>query len=188
MMGCSAYSIARLIVERAEYELGTTRAGIPKRVGVVPGKPPFEFCGQLWALVTDTVPRPAKAGQGPTVASCGYEWRVSVTVGVYRCDPSINQRHPQDPPAVVALDSAARDLIDDTEALRRAILNADWESIDVDKAAVAFGAMRNVNRSGGGFGIEVDLVVDTELGRMTDQAVPMLPGDARIPKGETNNG
>lgn len=182
MKGCSAYSIAALVVERAQSELAVARAGVPARIGVVPDKPPFEFCGQLWALVTGSVPRPAKQGQAATVASCGHEWRVSVTLGVYRCDPSINQRHPQDPPTVVALDSAARDLIDDTEALRRAIIGADWDLLDVDRAAVTFGSTRNVNRSGGGFGIEVDLIVDTELGRMTDEAVPMLPGDARTPK------
>lgn len=182
-LGCSPYSIAQLLVERAEVEVATSRAGVPGRVGVVPDKPPFEFCAQLWALVTGIGPKPAESKRAATAAACAPEWRVSLTVGVYRCDPSVNQRRPEDPPSVIAYDSAARDLLDDAEALRRAILHADWDVIDVDRAAVTLGMMRQVGRSGGGFGVEWDLVVDTELGRFTDEAVPMLPGDPRTPKG-----
>ncbi|QPO17023.1 hypothetical protein SEA_DEXDERT_26 [Gordonia phage Dexdert] len=177
--GCSPYSLARLVVERAESELVASRAGVPERVGVVPDKPPFEFCAQLWALVTGIGPRPAQSQRAATAAACGPEWRVTVTVGVYRCEPVTNKNRPQDAPSVVALDSGARDLLDDAEALRRAILGADWDLIDVDRAAVTIGQMRTVGRSGGGFGVEWDLIVDTELGRFTDEAVPKLPGDPR---------
>lgn len=177
MKGCSPYAVARLLVERAEAELQTARAGAPDRSAVMPDKPPFEFCDQLFAVVVSYAPTPARIPS--TVKSCATSWRVNVTVGVYRCDPSINSSHPEDAPDPVALDSAARDQLDDAEALRRAILNADWSLLDVDPEQVQVGPMRVAARSGGGFGVEHDVVVDTELGWFTDQAVPMLPGDPR---------
>lgn len=177
MSGCNAYAVASLLVERAEVELQTARAGAPDRVGVLPDKPPFEFCGQLWSWVSSWAPRPAQ--RPSTVKSCASEWRLQVTLGVYRCDPSVNQSRPEAAPGVVALDSAARDLLDDAEALRRAILHADWALVDVDPEQVQFGPMRVVGRQGGGFGVEHDVIVDTELGRFADEAVPRLPGDPR---------
>ncbi|AYR02664.1 hypothetical protein J1765_gp27 [Gordonia phage Gaea] len=177
MMGCSPYAIARLLVERAEHELQTARADVPDRVAVVPDRPPGEFCAQLWAAVISYAPKPARTPS--TVKSCAAEWRVQITLGVYRCDPSINPSHPEQAPDPVRLDSAARDQLDDAEALRRAILHADWALLDVDPEQVQVGPMRVVGRSGGAFGVEHDVVVDTELGRFTDAAVPMLPTDPR---------
>lgn len=183
MSGCSAYAIASLLVERAQAELATARAGVPARVGVMPDRPPFEFCAQLFAVVTGSNPKPSKGGQGATLAACGHEWRIAVTLGVYRCDRSINPQRPQEPPNVVALDSATRDLLDDSEALRRAILNANWDAVELDRSQVTFGPSRIVGRAGGAYGVEYDLLVDTELGRMSDEAVPMLPTDPRTPTG-----
>ncbi|AYR02919.1 hypothetical protein KNU20_gp25 [Gordonia phage Geodirt] len=178
MMGCSPYALARLLVERAEHELQTARAGVPKRVAVMSDKPPGEFCAQLWACVVSYAPKPQK--MPPTLRSCAAtEWRVNLTIGVYRCDPSINQSHPEQAPDPVLLDSAARDMLDDAEALRRAIMEANWSVVDVAPDQVQVGAMRVVQRSGGAFGVEHDVIVDTELGRFTDQAVPMLPADPR---------
>lgn len=176
--GCSPYAIARLLVDRAEYELRTARAGAPERVAVMPDKPPFEFCcDQLFAIVTSYAPAPAR--NPSTAKSCATEWRVNLTLGVYRDDPSVDMSNPAAAPDPVRLDSAARDQLDDAEAMRRAILEADWSLLNVAPEQVQVGPMRVVTRSGGGFGVEHDVVVDTELGRFTDEAVSMLPGDPR---------
>lgn len=184
MKGCNPYALAALVVERAEVELQTARAGAPGRVAVVPNRPPYEFCDQLWSMVTAIAPRPSRNTTSTSVGACaGILWRVSLTVGVYRCDPSIDKNRPADAPSPVRLDSAARDLMDDAEAVRRAIIAADWALVDVDPVAVTVGNARTTGQQGGGFGVEWDLVVDTELGRYADEAVPMLPGDPRTPKG-----
>ncbi|QGJ95810.1 hypothetical protein J1770_gp24 [Gordonia phage EMoore] len=173
--------MALFVLERAQVEVAKTRAGGVDRVFVSPDRPAGEFCGQLWATVTSIVPKPARDKRAATVKACAHEWRVSLTLGVYRCDPTYDQRNarPMDAVKPVALDSAARDLLDDAEALRRAILDAAWDDIDIDREQVQLGAMRMTQRSGGSFGVEWDLMVDTELGRMTDEAATMLSGDPR---------
>lgn len=183
MKGCSPYALARLLVERAEAELATARAGVPDRVTVLPSKPPFEFCGQLWAAVTAISPPSGSGAHRTSVKACGTFWRVGITLGVYRCDPTINEQHPEQPASPEVYDSGTRDVLDDAEALRRAVFGADWQVVDVDPSGVVPGAARIV-QSGGGLGAELDVVVDTELGRFTDEAVPMLPGDPRTPSGE----
>lgn len=179
--GCSPYSVALFVLERAQAEVTTTRAGGIDRVFVSPDRPVGEFCGQLWATVTSIVPKPARDKRAATAKACAPEWRVSITLGVYRCDPTYDRRNsrPADAVKPVALDSAARDLLDDAEALRRAIIGAAWDDIDVDREQVQLGAMRMAPRSGGAYGVEWDLMVDTELGRMTDEAATKLSGDPR---------
>ena len=181
IQGCSPYSVALFVLERAQAELATTRAGGVDGVFVSPDRPVGEFCGQLWATVTSIVPRPAQDKRAATAKACAPEWRVSITLGVFRCDPTYDQRNarPQDSQKPVVLDSAARDLLDDAEALRRAIIGAAWPDIDVDPIQVQLGAMRMAPRQGGSFGVEWDLMVDTELGRMTDEAATKLTGDPR---------
>ncbi|QDH93181.1 hypothetical protein SEA_VERITY_27 [Gordonia phage Verity] len=176
--GCNPYALARLLVERAEHELQTARAGAPDQVVVLPTKPGIEFCSRLWAAVTTITPKPSGKSRQATVGACAAEWRVAITVGVTRCDPMVDQRHPEDLPDPVVYDSGTRDMLDDLEALRRAILGANWSIVDVDPTQVTFGPTRMI-QAGAGIAVEWDVLVDTELGRMADEAVPMLPGDPR---------
>lgn len=166
MIACTVYEVAGQLLAQLQAHLTQTRAGEADRVFVSPHpEPVIEFCsnGTAYVGVRQVTPTaPAK--------KCASTWRLDLTVGVHRCFPVMEDNGP---PPEVEVDSAARDLCDDLEAMRRAV--------DAAFAGQAWtiNSWTSVPPQGGAHGSRMAVSVEVGLGTYTEPRSPMLPGDPR---------
>ena len=167
-LDCSPYGLAAATLAAMQTELALTRAGVPERMAVYPhAAPAIEFCTMGWVGFRSVRPD-ALIGRG----QCGVaSWMVELTLGVARCFPTMEKNAA--PPAVF-VDSAARDVADDFEAMRRAVLHLT--ELDV---VPTFGAWTPLPVQSGGHGSTLAVSVSAGLGAFADEVLPKLPGDPR---------
>lgn len=167
-LDCSPYGLAAAALAAMQTELALTRAGVPERMAVYPhASPAIEFCSMGWVGFRSVRPDQL-LGRG----KCGVaSWSVEMTLGVARCFPVMEKLAA---PPVPAVDSAARDIVDDFEAMRRAVLHLT--ELDVEPV---MGAWSPLPVQGGGHGSTLLVSVPASLGAFADQVLPMLPGDPR---------
>ena len=160
--------IAGVLLAAMQTELAATRAGVPQRMAVYPhALPAIEFCSQGWVGF-----RTIRPGQLLGRGACGVaDWEVALTLGVARCWPV---QEGNAAPPVPAVDSAARDVLDDFEAMRRAV-----EAVRELDLIPTIGAWTPLNPMGGGHGSTLEVQVTAGLGAYCDEVAPMLPGDPR---------
>lgn len=171
MTGCSAYALAHTLLERMVGELATSRSGAPELAAVqVNPRPLIEFCDEAWVSVVSVRPTSTQ----PVTKFCGTEWMVQLNAGVHRACYPTNEDNSR--PDAALVDSAVRDMHDDAEAVRRALIGAFEE----DDLPVVLGTWQPIGPTGGGFGGFWTATVTSDLGLMSDAAVPMLPGDPRV--------
>lgn len=166
-MECSPYVLADRLLNALASELTETRAGMPGRLSVYPHpEPAVEFCEMGWVGVGQIAPAERKPSGG-----CGVlTWTVTFTMGVQRCYPVKDKNAA---PSTVEVDSAARDVLDDGEAMRRAVASA----FDDDEPTVT--SWRSVPPQGGSHGSRMEVQVRMSWGLMVEPTSPMLPGDPR---------
>ena len=168
-LDCTPYGLAAAALAALQQQLALTRGGTPNRMAVYPrAAPALEFCSMGWVGF-----RSVKPGQLIGRGQCGVaSWSVELTLGVARCYPVMEQNAA---PPVPSVDSAARDILDDFEAMRRAATAL----ADIDGIMPTFGNWVPLVPQGGGHGSTLDVSVTAGLGLFTDAVVPMLPGDPR---------
>ena len=168
-MECSPYVLAASLLANLQANLGDTRAGAASRIAVYPhAEPAVEFCEMAWVGVGQIVP-----AQTQPYGGCGVlSWRLTLTMGVHRCYPVMQDGSA--PPAA-AVDSAARDVLDDGEAMRRAVASA------LEDHSPQIVAWRPVPPQGGSHGSRMDVIVDVGWGSYVEPGSPMMPGDPRTP-------
>lgn len=169
-MECSPYSLASTLLANLTANLTDTRGGVTDRTAVYPHtEPAIEWCSMSWVGVGAIRPAPVAGGRTGTHPSV---WAFDLTMGVQRCYPTM-QDGSAPPPA--AVDSAARDVLDDGEAMRRAIVSAfDDEGIEY-----VLGGWRPIPPQGGAHGSRMDVQVPISWGAFVEPRSPMLPGDPR---------
>lgn len=101
---------------------------------------------------------------------CATVWNLDLTVGVSRCYPVAEGG--EAPPAG-AVDSAARDVLDDGEAMRRAVADA-FESDEVKIEGWSTSPPQ-----GGAHTSRMTLTVQMNWGEFVEPGAPMLDGDPR---------
>ena len=169
-MECSPYALAASLLANLQANLADTRGGAAVRVAVYPHQEPaVEFgCDMAWVGLGPI--KPVQAARG----GCGVLlWELALTMGVHRCYPVADDGGAPD---AAAVDSAARDLLDDGEAMRRAVLSA----FDDDLGGEAqIGGWRPVPPQGGSHGSRMDVAVQVSWGVMVEPGSPMHPRDPR---------
>lgn len=169
---CNPYAIAKALLDRLVLELAETRAGVPARASVVPSPQAavIEQCSSAWVAVGGIAAAEARATgwRGDPIPEPSH--RMTLTMGVYRC-------YPVDPklaaPPAPAVDSAARDVLDDFEAMRRAALRAWWDAAEDEwDLEPVLGLWRPVAPSGGRHGSTMEVSVTADLSMMSDEAAP----------------
>ena len=167
-LDCSPYGLAATVLAAMQTELARTRAGVPERMAVYPhASPAIEFCTMGWVGFRSVRPDQL-IGRG----QCGVAtWAVELTLGVARCYPVMEKNAA--PPAVF-VDSAARDVADDFEAMRRAALTLAELGV-----TPMLGAWIPLPVQGGGHGSTLAVSVSAGLGAFADEVLPKLPGDPR---------
>ncbi len=166
---CSPYGIASAFLVGFQQSLALTRAGVPQRMAVYPHTAPaFEFCNMGWVGFGSISPdQPVGRGR------CGVAtWKLTIVFGVVRCYP-VMEKNEAPPEAYV--DSAARDVADDFEAMRRAVTSVSAE-LDLEPT---FSTWTPINPQGGAHGSRFEVSVSPTLGQFSDEVRPMLPGDPR---------
>lgn len=165
---CSPYGIAGVVMAALQDRLIETRAGVPERMAIYPhALPAIEFCSMGWVGF-----RSIRPGQLLGRGACGVaDWEVGLTVGVARCWP-VEEGNAA--PAVPAVDSAARDALDDCEAMHRAV-----EAVRELGLIPTVGVWTPLSPMGGGHGGTLEVTVTAGLGVYCDEVAPMLPGDPR---------
>ncbi len=162
-MICTPYAAAAALLADLLVELGNTRGKAPERQAVYPhAEPAIEFCSMVWVGFRGLKPMDQQR-------HCGV-WVADLTVGIQRCYPVESDGGA--PPAVF-VDSAARDILDDAEAVRRAIA----EAFEDEQHTVT--GWRPVNPMGGSHGSRTDVSVAVAMGQYTEPLSAMLPGDPR---------
>ncbi|MCF8610062.1 hypothetical protein L5G28_07785 [Gordonia sp. HY285] len=168
-MECSPYRLAAMLAAALEANLRDTRGGVPDRLAVYPHvDPAIEFCpdGMAWVGIGSIRPA-AGGGRG---SACAISWDVEMVVGVARCYPTEENNGA---PALAAVDSASRDILDDAEAMRRAVRDA-FE----DEEPLVSG-WQPVPPRGGVHGSKLTVSVRVGMGDYTEPRSPMMPGDPR---------
>lgn len=170
-MLCTPYQAAAALLAALQGELAATRGGAVERLAVYPHpEPAIEFCSMAWVGFRQVGPSDGKGIPAPG-RGCAIVWQADLVMGVQRCYPVAPDNGA--PPAV-AVDSAARDVADDLEAMRRAVADAFADE------EFRFGWWRPINPQGGAHGSRLDVSVQlTGAGAMTEPLSPMLPGDPR---------
>lgn len=168
MMECSPYRLAATLLANLQANLVDTRAGVVERIAVYPHpEPAIEWCSMAWVGVGAITPaQPARGNCGVLV------WTLDLTVGVQRCYPTMPDGSAPDP---VAVDSAARDVLDDGEAMRRAVQSAFGDAL----LEFQVKAWRPIGPQGGAHGSRMEVQVPIGWGAMTEPDSPKLPGDPR---------
>ncbi|AVM01886.1 hypothetical protein C6V83_18075 [Gordonia iterans] len=165
MIPCGPYPVAMALLAHLQAHLTETRAGAPDRVAVFPhDMPAGEFCDQAWVGYRSVTPMTTPKG------GCASMWRAELTLGVTRCYPVMRDNGA--PPAA-HVDSAARDIADDLEAMQRAVRDA------LHGVTYTLGSWRPLNPQGGQHGSRLDVTVEIQLGAHVEPGAPMLPGDPR---------
>ena len=168
MLGCSEYLMAGQLLALLVEVLGETRGGAPDLAVVHPGDMVPDYgCGLATTrVVSSDVVTPART-------SCTVdEHRVTIELRMVRCytTPPENAM-----PPVSVLDSATRDALDDARAMRAAIA----EFRELTGLRVTTGAWRPHGPKGGIHGGTMTVQILTELGQVSPDTVPTLPGDPR---------
>ncbi|WP_411815665.1 hypothetical protein ACK8HH_17115 [Gordonia sp. LUNF6] len=169
-MECSPYVLAASLLANLQANLADTRAGAADRIAVYPHQEPaVEFCDSMaWVGIGAIAPAQTKP-----VGGCGVlTWRLTLTMGVHRCYPVTEDGSAPD---AAAVDSAARDILDDGEAMRRAVTSA----FEDEQPQIT--GWRPVPPQGGSHGSRMDVQVEMAWGAYTEPRAPMLPGDPRQP-------
>lgn len=182
---CTPYGAAALLLVALREELALARAGVPALASVQQGGglPAGEGCDDVWTQVTGMTPHNGSGAPASISQSMSpVVWVATIQMGVRRCYPTTTQNTR---PADARIDSAARDVLDDAEAMRRA-------------AARAFGGNRTVNArlgiwsplvvQGAMHGGTMQVQVDLSMGLFADEVVEPLPGDPRTPAGGDGGG
>lgn len=167
-VGCSEYTIAGQLLACFVAALEVTRAGAPDMAVVHPGDmvPDYGACGLAWTRVVQVSPVPSKN-------VCVDQQSVTVELGVSRC---YGASDPKTVPAPAVLDSAARDLADDAQAMRAAVLGFR----ELTGIRAVLGVWRPRGPKGGIHGGTLQVTVAVELGLVgPDELAPPLPGDPR---------
>lgn len=168
-MECSPYRLAASLLANLQANLADTRGRAATRVAVYPHTDPaIEFgCDMAWVGIGAVTPgQPARSGCGPIV------WDIALTMGVSRCYPVADKNAAPDP---AAIDSAARDVLDDGEAMRRAVLSAFAEQ------GITFTVRSWAPRppQGGAHVSTMTVSVQMQWGSYVEPGSPMHPGDPR---------
>ncbi|QRY62753.1 hypothetical protein JVX90_00300 [Gordonia sp. PDNC005] len=166
-MDCSPYRVAAGLLAAVQAHLADTRAGAAQRIAVYPhAAPAIEFgCNMAWVGVGSIAPIPG--AKGP----CGTSgWTLDLTIGVARCWPVADGNSA---PPTAAVDSAARDVFDDGEAMRRAVVDA------FDDMEFTVKSWQPMNPQGGAHGSTMTVTVHVGWGAFVEPGSPMLPGDPR---------
>ena len=165
-MECSPYRLAALLCGALEVRLAETRAGVPSRLAVYPHEAPaIEFCADGMAWVSIGAIRPVNSG-----SACALSWEIDLTAGVARCYPVVDGNAA---PPVPAVDSAARDILDDGEAMRRAVVAA----FDDEEAKVT--GWRPMAPLGSAHGSTMSVTVRVGWGTYVEPRSALMPGDPR---------
>lgn len=166
MIACTPYEVASQILAHVQAQLTQTRGGEADRVFVAPhADPVIEFCARGVAYVGI---RSAAAVQPK--GKCAPVWRLDLSVGVFRCFPVMKDNGP---PTEAAVDSAARDVCDDMEAMRRGVTAA------LAGQQFILGTWSTVPPQGGAHGSKLQVQVDFSPALFTEPTSPKLPGDPR---------
>lgn len=167
MIACTPYQVASHLLAHMQAHLTETRAGEVDRVFVSPhADPVIEFCAAGTAYVGVRSARPIQSKLG----KCAAVWQVELQAGVFRCFPVQRDNGPL--PAVL-LDSAARDVCDDMEAVRRAADEA------LAGMTVTSQTWLTVPPQGGAHGSKMSMLVEFSPSQYTEPLSPMLPYDPR---------
>lgn len=129
-------------------------------------EPAIEWCSMCWVGVGQI--RPSQPQRGLSVVV----WTLDLTMGVQRCYPVTDDGSA---PMEAAVDSAARDVLDDGEAMRRAIESA-FSDDDVEHQITGW---RTIPPQGGAHGSRMTVQVPIRWGAFVEPRSPMLPGDPR---------
>ncbi len=168
-MECSPYRLAASLLANLQANLADTRGGAASRVAVYPHTDPaIEFgCDMAWVGVGAVTPsQPAKGGCGVLV------WDIALTMGVARCYPVAADNGAPD---AAAVDSAARDVLDDGEAMRRALVSAF-----VDQGIThSVKSWQTRPPMGGAHASTMALSVQMQWGSYVEPGSPMQPRDPR---------
>ena len=166
-MECSPYVLAARLLANLQANLADTRAGAVDRVAVYPHpEPAIEFCSMAWVGIGQVVPAQSQPRGG-----CGVlTWRITLTMGVHRCYP-VHEGNIA--PTEGEVDSAARDVLDDGEAMRRSVAAA---FADDDPQITAW---RTVPPQGGSHGSRMDVQVEMQWGSYVEPGSLPMPGDPR---------
>lgn len=167
-MRCSPYEYAASLLGALGQTLAQTRAGVPERMAVYPhAEPAIEACEMGWVGIGPVAP-----GDRDRLDGCSRTWTLTLTVGVQRCYP-VKEKNAA--PTPVEVDSAARDVLDDGEAMRRAVL----DMLDVLDESGRITGWRTIPPQGGMHGSRMDVQMVMQWGSFSDEAVPPFPGDPR---------
>lgn len=163
-MECSPYVLAATLAAHLQAHLAATRGGVPDRVAVYPhADPAVEFgCDMAWVGIGRVTPVPA--------GRCTNVWSLDLTAGVSRCYPVVDGNGA---PPVPSVDSAARDVLDDGEAMRRAVLDA------FDDDEVKIEGWSTTAPQGGAHTSRMTLTVTMSWGAFVEPGSPKLDGDPR---------
>ena len=165
-MECSPYALADNLLANLLVHLDKTRAGAVSRAHVVSHTNyAVEFCPM--AVVAVGSMKPVQVQRG----GCGpFVWDLALTIGVHRCFPTHEHGAA---PSPVEVDSAARDILDDGEAMRRAV----GDAFDDDEYQVV--EWRTLPPQGGSHGSTMQVTVRVSWGSFVEPRSGMLPGDPR---------
>lgn len=168
---CSPYALASTLVAHLQGVLADTRAGVADRVAVYPHpEPAVEFCPSMaWVAVRQVAPSNGR-GTPPPGGCPPVTFLVDLTIGVQRCYPTTPDNGA---PLAAAVDSAARDILDDAEAMRRAVRDA-FDDLDY-----RVGVWRPVPPQGGSHGSRMEVSVLASPQVWVEPTSPQLPGDPR---------
>lgn len=169
-------------------ELADTIAGSPCQCSLRPGTapPPADVCcicetgnGQASVQITEIYAFPygkfpARGAVLPDNCS-SFEWAAELTLTVYRCVSTVDE---DGFPSVEELMADTRKIMDDAQAMRRAVLCCDWRAGEpppgrqqAEQAQIVMGAWRPVNPEGGCAGGMLSVLVN--LG--TECCPPVAP-------------
>lgn len=167
-MECSPYVLASSLLANLVANLADTRGGVTERSAVHPHTDPaIEWCSMSWVGVGQIRPAQSSGDIGVPVV-----WLLDLTMGVQRCYPLTEDGSA---PPEASVDSAARDVLDDGEAMRRALVSAFGDA-DIEYRVTGW---RPIPPQGGAHGSRMDVQVPVSWGAYVEPRSPKLPGDPR---------
>lgn len=174
-IACNPYGAAAILLAQFQIELASTRAGAPALMAVHQGQNVVaEGCDSAWVAFGPARPHDGRRGPAHlTPSSSVVVWVFTLQLGAYRCYPTTATGAM---PPLPAIDSAARDIADDAEAMRRAAVAAFAEHREIDVVAAAW---TPIPPQGAVHGSTMEVQVSISMGAMADDVLPKLPGDPR---------
>lgn len=173
-IACNPYGAAAILLAQFQGELADTRAGAPALMAVHQGlNVVAEGCDSAWVAFGQGRPNDGRGGAARLRPSAVVLWAFTLQMGAYRCYP-ITPTGAM--PSLPAIDSAARDIADDAEAMRRAAVAAFDGHREIDVVA---GPWTPIPPQGAVHGSTMEVQVSISMGAMADDVLPKLPGDPR---------